>query len=500
MAACSGERNPGTASPGGNAAIGLVEVRVDTETADGPISPLIRGISGDWSTTQMSEAGIRLGSWGGNPSSRYNYLIGNAWNTARDYEFRNTDYGHEGDVVRRFVAENEEAGAETRLAVPTIGWVARDTELDTCSFPDGEGGCATPDVECDKDGPIADPLATSVESTPTMVAEWVRSLVDDGVDVRFIAMDNEPELWGLTHYDVHPECTTAEEVLDSYLRYATAVRSVVPDAELLGPVICCWFDFWDPARAPDGGFLSWFLDEVRAADEATGVRTLDVLDVHYYPQSNVFNDAADAETNARRLRSTRSLWDPTYVDESWINERIALLPHLHETIAATYPDLRLAISEWNFGADATMNGAVAIADVLGIYGREGVYAAAYWRSPAHLSPGFFAFAMHGNYDGQGTAFEGTSVEVQSTNVELLAAFAALDERAGALRLMLINKHPSAALSVDLAVDGRELAPSGRRYSYGDADPTRIVADTVTLAGRPLVVPPYTIVVLDLAVR
>ena len=33
----------------------------------------------------------------------------------------------------------------------------------------------------------------------------------------FIAMDNEPELWGHTHYDVHPACPTYEEILDKYL-------------------------------------------------------------------------------------------------------------------------------------------------------------------------------------------------------------------------------------------------------------------------------------------
>ena len=50
-----------------------------------------------------------------------------------------------------------------------------------------------------------------------MVADWVRGLVDDGVDVEFIAMDNEPDIWGVTHYDVHPECATYEEILDKYI-------------------------------------------------------------------------------------------------------------------------------------------------------------------------------------------------------------------------------------------------------------------------------------------
>ena len=51
-------------------------------------------------------------------------------------------------------------------------------------------------------------------------------------------------------------------------------------------------------------------------------RTLDILDIHYYPQaSGVTSNKTDAATAALRLRSTRSLWDPTYTDESWIAQR-----------------------------------------------------------------------------------------------------------------------------------------------------------------------------------
>src|SRR5207302_1739770 len=112
----------------------------------------------------------------------------------------------------------------------------------------------------------------------------------------------------------------------------------------------------------------------------------------------------DDATNRLRLRSTRSLWDPSYVDESWINESVDLIPRMRDWIAQYYPGTRLAINEWNWGADKTMNGAVAIADVLGIYGREGVDMAAYWTSPPPGSPGASAFAMYTNYDGQGHGF------------------------------------------------------------------------------------------------
>ncbi|MCJ7701080.1 MAG: hypothetical protein MUO62_05820 [Anaerolineales bacterium] len=77
-------------------------------------------------------------------------------------------------------------------------------------------------------------------------------------------------------------------------------------------------------------------------------------------------------STAHRLRSTRSLWDLDYIDESWINQPVALIPTMKKWIAENYPGTRLGISEWNWGADETMKGALAIADVLGIYGKEEV--------------------------------------------------------------------------------------------------------------------------------
>ena len=60
-------------------------------------------------------------------------------------------------------------------------------------------------------------------------------------------MDNEPELWGYTHYDVHPDCPGYGEILDKYIEYSTAIRDVVPEAMLTGPVTCCYWYYWNSA-------------------------------------------------------------------------------------------------------------------------------------------------------------------------------------------------------------------------------------------------------------
>ena len=142
-----------------------------------------------------------------------------------------------------------------------------------------------------------------------------------------------------------------------------------------------------------------------------------------------------------------------------------------------------------------MNGAVAIAEVLGIYGREGVNAASYWRSPPVGSPGYYAFKMHGNYDGQGSRFGGDVVAAETSDPDAVSAYAAVDDDAGVMRVMLINKDPANDLGVGLTVDGLGASSSARTFSYGPADASTIVSGTADLTG-PLVVPASSIVLLE----
>lgn len=487
-------------------ALASLTVTVHPDLVEGVISPYIRGLSGDADAEYLRDVGITVDSWGGNPSTRYNYGQGHAWNSGADYQYRNGNYGAQGDAARQFVATSLAGGASVRLAVPTLGWVAKNDDSNTCSFPDGAGGCGTAGgASCHHKGAVADPTTANVASTPDSVRTWIAGLVTDpAVELRFIAMDNEPELWGVNHYDVHPDCTTYEEVLDRYLTYADAMHDVAPKALLMGPVTCCWFSYWKAAPGPANGdhtdFVAWFLQQLSRHDQQRGRRTLDVLDVHYYPQSDVYNDKADAATSARRLRSTRSLWDPTYTDESWIDDQIQFIPRLRDIAAKNYPGTTIGISEWNFGADGTMNGALAIADVLGIYGEQGVYEASYWRSPKARTPGYFAFKMFGNFDGQGSSFGGEALAAPSSDVTRLGSYAALDRASGHLRVVLINKSPDRNETVHVDLGGYRGAAEGRRFEYSGANADQITNGPVTVVrgGVDVVLPASSITLIDLA--
>jgi hypothetical protein len=130
------------------------------------------------------------------------------------------------------------------------------------------------------------------------------------------------------------------------------------------------------------------------------------------------------------------------VDESWINDRVRLIPRLKGWVAAYYPGTPIGITEYNWGAENHINGATAQADIYGIFGREGLDMGARWATPAASTPTYKAMKMYRNYDGNKSTFGETSVAASVPNPDTVAAFAALRSD-GALTVMVINKYLSA---------------------------------------------------------
>jgi PKD repeat protein len=141
-----------------------------------------------------------------------------------------------------------------------------------------------------------------------------------------------------------------------------------------------------------------------------------------------------------RNKSTRSLWDPNYVDQSWINDRVELIPRIKGWVAAHAPGLKTAVTEYNWGAEADSNGATAQADIFGIFGREGLDYAARWTTPDPSTPTYKAMKMYRNYDGNRSTFGDTSVSAGGPNPDNVASFAAVRSSDGALTVIVVNKY------------------------------------------------------------
>ena len=469
-----------------------VTLTIDAAANRHPISPLIYGVA--FATqAQLAELNAPLNRQGGNATSRYNWQA-NAYNRAADWYFESIGEASAtaGESADTFIDQSRVAGAQPVLTVPMLDWVAKlgtnrakrasfsiakygaQTGNDWQWFPDAGNGILT------SGGNVVgnDPADANLFVNTSFQQGWIQHIVGRlggaaAGGVRYYSLDNEPSLWHSTHRDVHPTGATMDEVRTRLVDYARAIKAIDQGALTIGPEEWGWSGYfysgydqqwgnahgWGgslPDRSAHGGwdYLPWLLDQLRQHYLATGDRVLDVVSVHYYPQGGEFSNSTTSTMQLLRNRSTRSLWDPNYTDETWINSRVQLIPRLRSWVNSYYgAGTPIAITEYNWGAEGHMSGAVAQADVLGIFGREGLDMATRWTTPDASTPAFKAMKMYRNYDGNKSTFGDVGVAASGGNPDNVAVFAAERTSDGALTVMVLNKYLTNSTPVTLNLSG-----------------------------------------------
>ena len=357
-------------------------ISINADTIVGTINDEVYGINFA-DQNFAAEIALPVHRWGGNSTSRYNYT-NNTSNTASDFFYEN-HVNAIGSSSDEFIESNLSIGAETIITVGMMDYVSKTSPEILGGYsvtqygPQQEVNMYRPDhgngIRLDGT-PIHDndPLDTSIEVDELFAQGWVQHNVAqfgtaNNGGVRYYALDNEPMLWNSTHMDVHSEAASYDEVAERGIAYAQAIKSADPSAQILGPVSWGWTAYFYSAldAAPGGAwwlnpqdqnshgglpFLVWYLQQMAQFETTNGQRLLDFLDIHYYPQQTgvALNGPGNVARQDLRFESTRSLWDPDYNDNSWINETVRLLPRMKEWINQNYPGTKLAITEYNFGA------------------------------------------------------------------------------------------------------------------------------------------------------
>jgi hypothetical protein len=515
----------GPARPSSLGAVGGTATPLFRVACDAKATRISRAIYGFAGGDETGAAGKFLPSahrWGGNPTTRYNWET-HVLNVGQDWFFEN----HTSAPYTQFLTEDAAHDRLSALTVPMLGWVAKDAT--SYSFPVSMYGSQEKTDPYRPDAgngvapngrklPPGSPSRTSVPAPAEWAKRWILSIraADAKSGKRSVyeyILDNEPMLWHSTHRDVRTEPVGYDELLRRTIEYGTAIRQADPDALIAGPAEWGWPNYFFSAKDMAAGLsvkpdrrahddlplVEWYLRKLREHQQKTGMRVLDVLDLHYYPQEkDVYASGAgatDKETGLLRLRSTRSLWDPSYRDESWIADAIRLLPRMREWVEKDYPGRGISIGEWNFGGESDITGALAIAEALGRFAQFGVQSAFYWTIPSAQSPAIQGFAAFRNFDGKGGRF--LDWYLPSVSPASSSMFASRDEEGKHLVLVVINMSPDDSLRARLDLGACGPTTSEQTYVYARG------ASGFSSAERPQsasdsaqVFPPWSITVVD----
>ncbi len=396
-----------------------------------PISPYIYG------TNQLLIGGENWGALrqGGNRMTGYNWE-NNASNAGSDYNQQSDNYltwiagipsdseNIPGIVTTNFQNQALSLGAYSLVTLQMAGYVAKDkngpvSQAETAPSP----RWAT--VKFEKGSSFS--LVPDASDTTVFTDEYVNFLVnkfglaDASTGIKGYALDNEPSLWPSTHPRIHPYQTTCKEIIQRSIALSKVVKNVDPYAEIFGPALYGFNAYLSFQNAPDwnsvkaGKSYSWFidyyLDKMKQAEDTTGKKLLDVLDIHWYPEAQGADNVRITDNNATsttdklaRVQAPRTLWDKNYKEKSWITQSgttlLPLIPNLLKSINKYYPGTKLGFTEFTYGGEDDITGAIALDDVLGIFGKYGVYFGSFWEVNPSSDYVSAAYKMYRNYDGK----------------------------------------------------------------------------------------------------
>jgi hypothetical protein len=452
-----------------------------------------------------------LGRWGGDESSMYNWQLdvfnGSTWSQfwpPTDLEFQNStgcivDYAGQPSGTTcsdYYVQYNKGLGADTLMTVPSVGWVAKDGT--SVGDPSGKT-----------------PTKNGLAAGGSMMTSWVQHLVSKfgtaaAGGVKYYQLDNEPDNWKNSQADVHPAAADHNELWTRTQTYASAIKAGDSSAQVLA---VCTMDptdlvelnyvesggLSDPAFAghtssPQYSLTAWILQQAAMYEAQNGQRIVDCIDTHY---------PIDTSSSAPEVESTRSLWDPTFDTSFYFGLPEELFPRMQQWINQYYPGTGICVSEYFMNNDGTGGAAtdplsgVLQAETLGLYGKYGLKAAAYWNgvtdpNNAHL-PVYNAFAMYRNYDGAGHGFGSYEVGAVSP-MQDVSIFASSDSPTAptSLWIMLVNKMTSTQ-KVTVQLANFTPGPTAKVYQAAQAAGPAPLADAaVSNASVQVSLPQYSV--------
>ncbi len=370
------------------------------------------------------------------------------------------------------IVRNRKAGRGTMVPFVLNDWVAGPV---SGAVPfDDPGGWDRPrffrKVGIVKPGPYAarpdlgDDMVYTDEHLAFMKAKIGEDIYAPGPSQVMVGIDNEPDLYAYNFPmlqdgsgdDLFTENgvkvgkrVTGSEFTARFVTFAKRVRELSPKAQIIGPSHyhydgwVSWHGSMSQYSANGRWFMDDFLETAKKESDASGKRLLDTWDFHWYPQHMEretyvwdLDDSRRALTQAEIdhvLQDTRTYWDQSYDEESWITSADHLggpafiLQRLREHIDAAYPGTKLGVSEYFPGGCAHIASGIGVVDSLGIFARMGVHLAAMWPTCDRMEFAYGGLELVRNADGRGLRFASSVVAVEHAEKAESSVYAGSDD-------------------------------------------------------------------------
>lgn len=443
-----------------------------------PISPYIYGIN-SYSGVPGAPAHLTFDRAGGNRWTAYNWET-NASNAGLDYLYENDNFLSSSNVpaeaVRAFVAGDQSAGLASLMTIQLQGLVSADESgiVSVVNPPD----MTRFKTVVDKKSTVSSvPFTTSPDTSDAYVYmdEFLWAMDQKLLGIfgtnpilpTFVSLDNEPELWNTTHLEVQGSTpVSSDNYIAKTITLTKALKDQFPNLVIFGPVhygfqgIYNWQGELNATPTGTNWFPDKYLQALQTASTAYGKPLVDVYDFHWYPEiydsggTRIIDMTGTTLTDAQVqliVQGPRDLWDPTFHDDNnsnpWIyqelgNSPIQIVPRVQAKIDAEFPAMKgLSITEYEGGGWNHIAGTIAEADMLGVFGAQGLFAANLW--PPNGTTYDYAlagFRVFRGFDGANASFGDTSLQATSSDMAKVAVYASSDSTvSGRVVFVAINR-------------------------------------------------------------
>lgn len=417
---------------------------------------------------QMLDAGIHMmRANNGNNATRYNW----SHKMTVHPDWFNNVYAHDWDITAKKVLDKM-PGVDAMYGFQLTGYAASSTEY---NFPDWNwkqehGSYPSRAFDLAGGGEVSDDGETLIkagdaslynmewpaDSTVGIIPHWKDELQYDMSRFKYWSMDNEIEIWRGTHNDLDLP-VTGDFLVERYIDVAKKARAQWKDIKLTGPVVAnewqwCSVSSYNEQDRPKGAdrnycWLEYFIMKIAEEQKKSGVRLLDVFDIHWYPSEKDYES---------RVNWHRVLFDTTYnypgangikmVGGSWDNKitKEYIFVRINNWLEQYFGKdhgITLGITETSLiDEDDPMVTALTYASFLGTMQDNGVEIFTPWTWGDGMYETVHLFSRYGHPN---------RVQSTSSNDSLVSAYSSISNKGDSLTVIFVNRAEKDAQDVNL---------------------------------------------------